>query len=135
MQEQWERAISSDARGIGARALGLTLRAAVWPYLAGLKMNLAIYDSGLRARTRPALPAVSVGNITLGGTGKTTATRALARALLQRGVTPGIVLRGHARASARGPLLVADRDEIVTGLDEAGDEALMLASTIPGCPV
>lgn len=135
MQERWERAIAADAGDASSRALGLLLRLGVWPYLAGLRANLALYDSGLRARTGAALPVVSVGNLTLGGTGKTTTTRALARALMQRGVRPGLVLRGHRRRRARGPLLVADRHGLLSGVEQAGDEATMLALTVPGCPV
>jgi len=135
VEERWRQAISPDEQGLSSRALGLLLRLGSWPYLAGLKANLAIYEWGLRTRTQAVLPVASVGNLTLGGTGKTTTTRALARSLLQRGVVPGIVLRGHARKQARGPLLVADTGGVLAGVDEAGDEAAMLASGMPGCPV
>lgn len=131
MEERWRAAISGERPG----CLTYALRAAKWPYLAGLKTNLAIYDLGLKARTRPALPIVSVGNLTLGGTGKTTTTRALARELLARGVRPGIVLRGHRRKDETGAMLVADAQALLSSVDEAGDEATMLARTIPGCPV
>lgn len=134
-QRLWQRALAADSRDAPARALRLLLRAGTVPYLAGLKLNLLLYDSGLKQRTVPSLPVASVGNLTLGGTGKTTTTRLLARELLRRGITPGIVLRGHRRQRARGPLLVADRDGMRAGLDEAGDEATMLAVTVPGCPV
>jgi len=131
VEERWRAAISGERPGCLTHAL----RAAKWPYLAGLKANLAIYDSGLKARSRPALPTVSVGNLTLGGTGKTTTTRSLARELLARGVRPGIVLRGHRRKHETGPLLVADFETLLVSVDEAGDEATMLAGTVPGCPV
>ncbi len=131
MEERWRAAVSSERPGCFTHAL----RAAKWPYLAGLKANLAIYDFGLKARTQPALPTVSVGNLTLGGTGKTTTTRALARELLARGIRPGIVLRGHRRKDETGPMLVADADKVLASVEEAGDEATMLAVTVPGCPV
>lgn len=76
------------------------------------------------------VPVVVVGNITVGGTGKTPLTAALTRALAGRGWQPGIVSRGHGRASTRSaPVVVApDADP-----DEVGDEALLLVRT--GVPV
>lgn len=81
------------------------------------------------------LPVASVGNITLGGTGKTTATRRLARDLLARGVTPGIVLRGHGRERGPARLVVSEGDEAQVTAFESGDEAAMLARTVPGAPI
>ncbi len=114
-------------------------RAGLWaaglPYVPGLKANLAIYEWGLKARTRPELPVASVGNITLGGTGKTTTTRRLARDLIARGCRPGIVLRGHGRGSGPATLVVSDGAEAPASAREAGDEAAMLARTVPTVPV
>jgi tetraacyldisaccharide 4'-kinase len=138
-----------------ARAVRALLSVASGPYLLGLKANLALYDTGLMPRGKPALPTVSVGNITLGGTGKTTTTRHLARRLLQEGVIPGIVLRGHKRKRGPASLLVSDGEPSPASVAEAGlpanlsplalakgdtlakagDEALMLARTTPGCAV
>ncbi|MGD9496738.1 MAG: tetraacyldisaccharide 4'-kinase [Armatimonadota bacterium] len=105
------------------------------PYVLGLKANLAIYEWGLRRRQRPALPVASVGNITLGGTGKTTTTRRLARDLLAAGVRPGIVLRGHGRGAGPPLLLVTDGSQQAAPARLAGDEAAMLARTVPGATV
>lgn len=76
-----------------------------------------------------------MGNLALGGTGKTTTARHLARHLLAAGVCPAIVLRGHKRRRGPPSLLVSDENRILSSLAEAGDEALMLARTTPGCPV
>lgn len=102
--------------------------------MAGLKANLALYEWGLKPRTRPALPVVSVGNITLGGTGKTTTARRLARDLAAQGLRPGIVLRGHGRQHGPDELLVGDGGE-TPDAEQAGDEAVMLAATTPGASV
>jgi len=77
----------------------------------------------------------SVGNITLGGTGKTTTTRRLARDLLAQGVTPGIVLRGHGREAGPARLVVSDGGEALVSALESGDEAAMLARTVSGAPI
>lgn len=105
------------------------------PYVLGLKANLALYEWRLRRRTRPSLPVVSVGNITLGGTGKTTTTRRLARDLVARGVTPGIVLRGHGRRSRQWWQWASLGSGLIATPEEVGDEAAMFAHTMQGAPI
>ena len=79
------------------------------------------------ATGRPAV--VVVGNVVVGGSGKTPLVIALARALHERGLKVGLLARGY-RASSDTPLLI-DRN---TPAAEAGDEALLLASET-GLPV
>jgi tetraacyldisaccharide 4'-kinase len=107
------------------------------PWLAPLAMLFAAvtglrrlaYRSGMFASRHPGVPMVVVGNLTVGGTGKTPLVIWLAEQLRQRGVRVGVVLRGHG-GSAPGPLLVtADSDPL-----EAGDEAVLIARRV-GCPV
>ena len=78
--------------------------------------------------TRLPVPVVVVGNITVGGAGKTPLVAALAAALRERGFRPGIVSRGYGRRSD-------DVRRVVVGDDarDAGDEPLILAET--GVPV
>jgi tetraacyldisaccharide 4'-kinase len=87
------------------------------------------YARGLLRAVRLPVPVVVVGNITVGGTGKTPLVLWLVGHLFQRGMHPGIVSRGygasHARASAVPPTAEAGR---------AGDEPLLLAQR-SGCPV
>ena len=130
----WHDIVSGHARGVGPSLARAGLRAASGLYAAGLAANHLIYDWGLKARTRPALPTVSVGNLTLGGTGKTTTAAYLARRLVDR-VKPVIILRGYGRHSTEDSLIVADGARILAGLGDAGDEALMLARSLPGCAV
>ena len=76
------------------------------------------------------LPTVSIGNLTFGGTGKTPVTIAIARLFLEMGHRPAVLLRGYGR-STRGARLVEP-----SGLaGDAGDEALLLARSLPGVPV
>jgi tetraacyldisaccharide 4'-kinase len=90
----------------------------------------ALYRAGVLRSHRSPVPVVVVGNITVGGSGKTPLAAALARALAERGWHPGIVSRGHGSARPRAsPMLVApDADA-----NEVGDEPLLLART--GIPV
>ena len=134
LRRGWEAVVSGRAEGVGGRLANGALRLGAALYAAGLKANLALYSRGLKARTRPALPVISVGNLTLGGTGKTTAAAFLARRL-QPFLKPAIVLRGYGRADEAAPMVVSDGGAIHGDLDSAGDEALMLAHLLPGCVV
>ncbi|MFO8238004.1 MAG: tetraacyldisaccharide 4'-kinase [Prochlorococcaceae cyanobacterium] len=86
-----------------------------------------------RARSRPwqpPLPVVSVGNLTLGGTGKTPLVIALARELAGRGWRPALLSRGYG-SGRRQPLRVGP--QMAAAL--VGDEALELVSGLPGLAV
>ena len=112
-----------------ARALCLAL----WPasLLFGLiaALRRAAYRHGLLESTRLPVPVVIVGNISVGGTGKTPLTIALAQQLRQRQRRPGVIIRGYG-GSARTPQAVTpDSDPRITG-----DEAVLLARH-SRCPV
>lgn len=79
-------------------------------------------DRSRRAGPRP-VPVVVVGNLIVGGTGKTPLLIALADGLARRGWRPGIVARGYRRRGATGALLVGPD----SGVDEAGDEPVLVA--------
>jgi tetraacyldisaccharide 4'-kinase len=81
-------------------------------------------------------PVISVGNLRVGGSGKTPAVAHLARLLIAAGERPAILSRGYARRRASsGVTVVSDGDRILTDLDHAGDEPLMLARLLPGAAV
>jgi tetraacyldisaccharide 4'-kinase len=72
----------------------------------------------------------------VGGSGKTPIVEYIARLLLQQGEHPAVLTRGYGRRTARdGVTVVSDRTRVIAGLDEAGDEPLMLARALPGVSV
>jgi tetraacyldisaccharide 4'-kinase len=75
----------------------------------------------------PGAPVICVGNLTLGGSGKTPVARALAARLQSQGLAPQILLRGHGGAES-GPLRV---DPARHAAAQVGDEALMLSAEAP----
>jgi len=89
------------------------------------------------AREHPVVPVtcpvISIGNITVGGTGKSPAVQMVARMLLEHGMHPAIVMRGYRRRS-RGLVVVHDGESIRVSVEAAGDEAFMHA-TMLGIPV
>ena len=102
------------------------------PRLSGLARVLLplswLYGVGVwlhRSTTRPLrlpVPVISIGNITLGGTGKTPVVIGLARALQQRGYAVAVLLRGYG-TKRREPMLVTPGESYA----EVGDEALEYA--------
>ena len=94
-------------------------------YRAGLALDRCLHR--LRGPWRPPVPSVCVGNITVGGTGKTTLVRHLARRLEDRGIRAAVILRGYGRLDPRSTRVVHDGRSLLEGPDTAGDEAVMLA--------
>jgi tetraacyldisaccharide 4'-kinase len=89
------------------------------------------YASGrLSARALPR-PSISVGNLTLGGTGKTPFVEFLARRLRFEGWRPAILSRGYGRRS-RGVVVVGAGDGPLVSPDEGGDEPVALARATSG---
>jgi tetraacyldisaccharide 4'-kinase len=87
-------------------------------------------------RRRLNRPVVSVGNVAVGGSGKTPLVAHLACLLQDAGHRPAILTRGYARARpSDGVTVVSDGDCLLADLDRAGDEPLMLARRLPGVPV
>ena len=81
-------------------------------------------------------PVVSVGNLRVGGSGKTPVVEHLARLLAGAGYSPAILSRGYGRRSpSKTPTIVSDGRKILAGVDVAGDEPLMLAQALLGKPV
>ncbi len=89
------------------------------------------------ARTRHLRqPVVSIGNLRVGGTGKTPTVASLARLLVERGERPVILSRGYARQQpSAGVTVVSDRARVLADVAHAGDEPLLLARALPGIPV
>ncbi len=92
-------------------------------YGIGLKVRDRLYRRGFVKIDRSPIPVISVGNLSLGGTGKTTVVQFLSARLKERGFKPGIVIRGYKRKRAGTFFVDAAHDDARS----AGDEAIMLA--------
>jgi tetraacyldisaccharide 4'-kinase len=94
------------------------------------------YEHHPEARRRLTRPVISVGNLSVGGTGKTPLTRLIAEWLLSQGERPAILSRGYKRADqVDGVVVVSDGERVLADLPRAGDEPLMLARAVPGAIV
>ncbi len=111
---------------------GLLGRALAGLYGTGSAAYHALYDRGWRRPHRLPVPVLSVGNLTVGGTGKTPTVIALIEALTRRGRRPGVLTRGYGGAdTGRVP---PDRTD--PGVwQRFGDEPVLLAGRFPGVPI
>jgi tetraacyldisaccharide 4'-kinase len=110
-------------------ASGIVLRPLSWLFALLVALRRILYRVGLLHSHAVGKPVIVIGNLTVGGTGKTPLTVWLAQHLHARGLKPGIVTRGYKRQG--------DTPRIVTAqaaYEEVGDEALLLARR-SGCPV
>ena len=115
-------------------ATGATLRAAAAAYGGLVGTRRWLYGRGV-LRPRPvSCPVVSVGNLTVGGTGKTPAVELAVRTLAEHGHRAAVVSRGYGRKT-RGIHVVADAASIRLDPEESGDEPFLLARRLPGVPV
>jgi len=89
------------------------------------------YAAGLLRTARLQAPVISIGNLTMGGTGKTPTTIALGKLLLDSGHRVAVLSRGYKGDHGGGPLLVSDGQCIQATANEAGDEALVIARNLP----
>ncbi|MEC5163495.1 tetraacyldisaccharide 4'-kinase [Janthinobacterium sp. CG_23.3] len=109
------------------------LACALWPlsllFGALSAGRAALYRSGRLKSTRLPVPVVVVGNIFIGGTGKTPLTIWLVQALREQGMTPGVVSRGHGGKDSLPRLVTAE-----SRARDVGDEPLLIAGH-GRCPV
>ena len=85
-----------------------------------------LFNNGYFPIRKVGAKVISIGNLTVGGSGKTPAVIYIAKMLKDKGKKIGVLSRGYRRKS-RGYLLVADNDKIITSVDKCGDEIFLTA--------
>ncbi len=113
---QFRELVSGHKRGFSAAALRVLLRLLEIPYSGIMALRNFFFNTGLLPAHRIPLHVISVGNLTLGGTGKTPMVAWLARHFLDRGILPGLISRGYG------------------AVDGKNDEFLELAFRLPDVP-
>ncbi len=122
--------------GVPAWASGAlaALSPAGWVYGAWMGLRRRLYEGGLLRESEAPVPVLSVGNLTLGGTGKTPAVAWALERLLGAGRRPAVVSRGYGGAS-EAVTVVGDGRGSVLPCPPAADEAVMLARRFPQTPL
>lgn len=131
LKEKIEEAMwSSDV----STATHCILRPLSFLYGIGVRARLLLFKIGfLRAKKLPC-PVISVGNITVGGSGKTPVVAALSQMLTAKGRSVVILSRGYKRHST-GTEVVSDKNSVLLDAKQAGDEPYLLAIKCKGVPV
>jgi tetraacyldisaccharide 4'-kinase len=119
--------VSALEPGLLARAL---LAPAELLFRAGVRARNAWLDRPSHV-TRAGVPVVSIGNLVVGGTGKTPLVAWLARKLTAEGHVPAIVSRGYGGTAGLGPLVASSGGGPRLDARAAGDEPLLLARMVP----
>lgn len=105
------------------------------PYQCLIRSRTWLYEHGWFPQHRLPCPVVSVGNLTVGGTGKTPMTMWVANRLVERGKKVAILSRGYRRHTRHTFVLVSDGQSVLVGPREAGDEPYLMARRCPGVVV
>jgi len=108
----------------------ISLMGSLYATGAAWRRQWYLRDPARRRRLRQ--PVVSIGNLSVGGSGKTPIVALIARLLIDQGERPSILSRGYGRQrECDGVTIVSDGTEVRATVETAGDEPLMLARMVP----
>ncbi|ACO03126.1 MAG TPA: tetraacyldisaccharide 4'-kinase [Persephonella sp.] len=110
----------------------MLLRILSYVYGAGAYLRRELYEKGVLKTKKLPRPVISIGNLSVGGTGKTPLTIYTARKLIEKGFNVCVLSRGYKRES-KGTVVVSDGNNIFVNWRESGDEAFLIARN--GIPV
>jgi tetraacyldisaccharide 4'-kinase len=126
---------NQQADGALERTAQATLGALAPIYGAGAWAKRLLHDLGLRETHRLPAAVFSVGNISMGGTGKTPVSVWVARWLAGKGKRPAVLSRGYGRADEDALVVVHDGTKRLAKTREAGDEPVLLGQLLGDVPV
>lgn len=130
-----EYVVYADRLGLRDRLALTAFRALSHIYRVGLCFYLSAFRTGLRKRKRLPIPVISIGNLTVGGTGKTPMTRHVCEGLVSRGWRPAVLSYGYGGSLSGEFSVVSTSGQMLRSAGEVGDEPVMLASRLPGVSV
>src|SRR2546426_2611107 len=104
-------------------------------YGLAMRARASLYARGLLKQQSLPCRVISVGNLTIGGTGKTPVVIAVATALRDRGRKVGVISRGYKRRSRTSILEISDGRTLRGDPGDSGDEPFLIAQRCPGVPV
>ena len=132
MRARW---LQEDAEGLLRRMALAPLLPLSWLYGLGAYCHRSVYRCGLRRAVKRPCHVVSVGNLGVGGSGKTPTAAWLAASLRARGHKVAVASRGYGRRGGDEVVVVSDGRHVRARAEESGDEPLLLAAHAPGVPV
>jgi len=127
--------LEEERRSLWVTLLKSLASLAAWLYDKVVALRNLLFDRGVLKIHRLNCPVISVGNLVMGGTGKTPMVVWLARLFAEEDYRVGIVSRGYGGAESRRVIVVSDGENILADQAISGDEPLMLARQLSGIPV
>ncbi|NJM51969.1 MAG: tetraacyldisaccharide 4'-kinase [Blastocatellia bacterium] len=103
-----------------------------WLYGAVINTRRSLFEKGVFASFDLGVKTISVGNITVGGTGKTPLVAFIAQFLSEKGEKVCILTRGYGRDNPKQRVLVSDGEKILADAKDSGDEPFELANKLLG---
>jgi tetraacyldisaccharide 4'-kinase len=134
MSRRIDRILYQKEKSFGAKILLLPLYLLSLPYGGVVRLRAFLYSAGVLKTKRLPCPVISIGNMTVGGTGKTPLVTTLAKGLMKRGVSMAILSRGYKGKNAPDPV-VSDGQNIFLSPEESGDEPCLLSQSLKGVPI
>jgi len=104
-------------------------------FQAGVALRHAVYRRGWLKTRRLNRPVVSVGNLSVGGTGKTPLVILMAKTLLAAGHRPCILTRGYGGRGGKGSVILDPGAGLIFDPRQVGDEPASLARALPNVPI
>lgn len=138
--------IYGNREGWAVKIYGIFLSVLSYFFSGLVQLRLWLYDKSIFSQEHLGCPVIAVGNLTVGGTGKTPVVEKLARILISRGRKVAILSRGYkskkepfwkrwlrmiTHQEVSQPKVVSDGKRILLDSEQAGDEPFMLASNLP----
>jgi tetraacyldisaccharide 4'-kinase len=127
----WRGLNDPAASGLPWRGIKALARAASWGYgLVSAAWHLS-YDLGWRRVEKARLPVISIGNLAVGGAGKTPLVIKVVETLLEMGLPAAVISRGYGRRGTQKCLWVSKGQGPLVGAEQAGDEPYLLSQRLP----
>jgi tetraacyldisaccharide 4'-kinase len=131
----WPRIWNDDGSSTPGSPLKAILYTLSLLYLLITKFRNWLYDHKILKAVKLSCPVISIGNITVGGTGKTPCVIMLAQMLKEQGFHPVVLSRGYGGKSTQSINIISNGCIIMHSDKFAGDEPLLIARSLPGIPV
>ena len=133
--DNWQRIWNDDGSSNRYSPSKTILYAISLLYRLIINLRNWLYDHKIFREVKLPCPVISVGNITVGGTGKTPCVIWLSRMLSEQGFKPAVLSRGYGSKNSQPVNIVSDGNNILASIAIAGDEPYLIARSLQGIPV
>jgi len=131
----FRRFAETGPAGLPERVLLAVLEPLGWVYGAVMRGRAFCYRRGILPSYRAPVPVISIGNLSVGGTGKTPTVDFLVNHLRRRGIRVAVVSRGYGGKAGSQPVVVSAGNGPQVAPELCGDEPYLLSRRNPGCLV